>query len=646
MGCPLPFPHSAVSWDKPNTSMSIWESWRDPILINTVGHWAGVLLFSVTILLLLRNWKLHGITRVKLPLIAAGLALGWNLGSLIVVGWPGANPVWLATLITASFSMLTLLPAVLLQVVSRGRQGFITGIGYAVSIAAMSLHVTELFSMNGTLHQAALLLVAVGFGSLSVAAFAADCVATGKPDRSQCVSLICLFLFTTSFLHFGYHHTTSPWAAEITWHHIGVPVALIVLLKDYRFLLLDTFSRFLVNFGLAVVYVGALLALTVELRLWDVIRSSMFAAGGLLVALCVSLILFSQCRNAIQGWMNKAIFRRQSLATCKQAIESTANSARSEEDLLAQAASHVAEYFRTDQFAFSDLPSSDPVQVRAEALYGAEAGQPFRPEVRIPLRFSAGGNRLLYLGRRRGGQRYWSDDFLDLGQLGMVIVEQVERFRAEELKRLVSQAELKALRAQINPHFLFNALNTLYGTIDRRSTDARALVLNLADIFRYFLQGERTYISLADELRIVEAYLQIEGLRLGDRLSSEVLASEKSRSAMIPILTVQPLVENAVKHGVAPKAGPCRVIVKAEDVSTGLRISVQDMGLGLGKTQKSSSKGIGIGLENVRRRLLLSCGPDAALEIRTNSDGTTVSFVVPYGMAEHVLASQGARMPA
>lgn len=221
--------------------MSIRDSWRDPILINTVGHWAGVLLFLVTILLLVRNWRLHGVTSVKLPLIAAGLALGWNLGSLVILGWPGANPVWLAAVITASFSMLTMLPAVLLQVAVRARHRVITALGYLLSTAAMSLHVAELFSGSSFLHQTSLLVVAVGFACLSGVALITDWFLSGKPDRSQCISLICLFLFTSSFLHFGYDHTSSPWAAEITWHHIGVPVALIVLLKDYRFLLLDTF---------------------------------------------------------------------------------------------------------------------------------------------------------------------------------------------------------------------------------------------------------------------------------------------------------------------------------------------------------------------------------------------------------------------
>ena len=125
---------------------------------------------------------------------------------------------------------------------------------------------------------------------------------------------------------------------------------------------------------------------------------------------------------------------------------------------------------------------------------------------------------------------------------------------------MATQAELRALQAQINPHFLFDALNTLYGTIDRGSFEARRLVLNLSDIFRYFLQGNRSFISLAEELRIVKAYLEIEALRLGDRLETELDVGDSALSAMIPILSIQPLVENAVKHGVAAKPDRGRVV--------------------------------------------------------------------------------------
>ncbi len=421
--------------------------------------------------------------------------------------------------------MLTMLPAVLLQVVSQGRQRLVTAAGYAISFIAAGLHVGELFFPEAALHQTSLLLVVLGFGGLTAAALLKQCVKSPGPDRAQCISLICLLLFTSSFLHFGYRHTGSPWAAEITWHHIGVPVALILLLKDYRFLLLDTFSRFVVNFGLAAIYVGVLSAVTIEFRLWEILRSSMFAAGGLVVAVCLSLILFAHARNAVQAWINKVIFRRHSVASCRRRIELAGMTAASEEDLLTRSAVAVAEYLRTDEFAIgkpvADALASNTSLSLGEILPDHTTGEPFRPEARIPLRFSSGNSRYLYLGRRRGGQRYWSDDLLDMGQLGTTIVEQVERFRADELKCLVSQAELRALQAQINPHFLFNAFNTLYGSIDRSSTDARLMVLNLAEIFRYFLQGERTYISLSEELRIVEAYLQIERLRLGDRLSSD-----------------------------------------------------------------------------------------------------------------------------
>ena len=123
------------------------------------------------------------------------------------------------------------------------------------------------------------------------------------------------------------------------------------------------------------------------------------------------------------------------------------------------------------------------------------------------------------------------------------------------MQGLVSQAELKALQSQINPHFLFNSLNTLYGTIDRGNAEARRLVLNLAELFRYLLRSDRTLIEIEEELRIVRAYLEIEQLRLGTKLRIEINVDEAARRAGIPLLSVQPLVENAVKHGVAPKTG-------------------------------------------------------------------------------------------
>ena len=140
----------------------------------------------------------------------------------------------------------------------------------------------------------------------------------------------------------------------------------------------------------------------------------------------------------------------------------------------------------------------------------------------------------------------------------------------------------RVVQAQINPHFLFNALNTLYGSISRESHEARRLVLNLAEIFRYFLQGDRSFIPLSEELRIVQAYLEIEKLRMGERLEVEVKVSDAAKAAMIPILSVQPLVENAVKHGIAPQLAGGRVCLRAEICEGQLRVAVEDTGVGFG----------------------------------------------------------------
>jgi two-component system, LytTR family, sensor kinase len=606
---------------------------RDPIFINTVGHSAGLLLFGLIIVLLSRDWRAYGSGRIKLPLIAASLALCWNLGALIALGAPASRAPLIGIVLTASFSVLSLLPAVLLQVALQKRHPLLVVIGYGVSASAVVLHSLEAYRASFGPHQAALAFITVGFGALTAAALLQryrhrrDVTV----DRSEWISLGCLVLFTSSFLHFGYEHISSPWPTEITWHHLGIPVVLIVLLRDYRFLLLDTFIRFLVNSALAALYLTLLLLLWQRLFVPTSAHSGMFAAGIALVLVGLSLILFAHLRNLVQRWVSRVIFRRRSIDQCIKAIVKLSLAARSEDELLSLAAAQVASYLQADRFAVTGAVESRetglPILARGERR--AFLPRDFHPEANIPLRFSAGDARILEIGVRRGGQRYFSEDLAEMRQLGGAIVEQVERFRAEELRRLVSQAELRELQAQINPHFLFNALNTLYGTIDRRSHQARRMVLNLADIFRYCLQGDRTVIALSEELRIIEAYLEIETLRLGDRLQTTVVAEASTHATMIPILSLQPLVENAVKHGVAAKDGGGHVMVRAEHTAAGLLVTVADTGVGFDRSRAHPQNGMGRGLDNVRRRLAICYGPAADLAIVSSDAGSTVMFLVP-----------------
>ena len=246
-------------------------------------------------------------------------------------------------------------------------------------------------------------------------------------------------------------------------------------------------------------------------------------------------------------------------------------------------------------------------------------------EVVVPLRLPSRGTRYVLLGRRSGGRRYLSEDLAALGRAASVIVEQVEQFRESEMRRLVAQAELRALQSQIHPHFLFNALNALYGIIPKEAKGARETVLNLADIFRYFLETRKTFLPLEQELHIVKAYLEVEQLRLGDKLRTQLDVAPEALAMLIPVLSIQPLVENAVKHGIAPLPLGGLVRIDARQGASGaLEIRVCDTGSGFAKPGAG-----GIGLENVARRLELCYGPGTRLDIQSGSSGTTVSFAIP-----------------
>ena len=216
--------------------------------------------------------------------------------------------------------------------------------------------------------------------------------------------------------------------------------------------------------------------------------------------------------------------------------------------------------------------------------------------------------------------------------MAAVIGEQSEQNRDLETRRLVAQAELRALQSQIHPHFLFNALNALYGIIPREARGARETVLNLAEIFRYFLETKKTLVPLEEEMHIVKAYLDVERLRLGDKLKLEIRVTPEAESVAIPILSIQPLVENAVKHGIAPLAGGGLIQISADlDPEGALRISVRDSGPGFSKSNRT-----GVGLENVERRLELCYGGEARLTVDSGASGTEACVRIPAGSAKPV----------
>ena len=206
----------------------------------------------------------------------------------------------------------------------------------------------------------------------------------------------------------------------------------------------------------------------------------------------------------------------------------------------------------------------------------------------------------------------------------------------ERLRELTALSELKALKAQINPHFLFNTLNTISALIPVDQDKAEATVHDLADLFRYTLDtAEREFVPLNDELNFVDRYLRIERARFGKRLHVERSIDPESKNARVPPLILQPIVENALRHGVGhrKKGGTITISTTCNDHLCQVRISDDGPGIPEGKLEEVLSSGRG--LRNVNERLLNLYQESSGVAVESaEGKGTTFTLRFPRNRLE------------
>jgi len=203
--------------------------------------------------------------------------------------------------------------------------------------------------------------------------------------------------------------------------------------------------------------------------------------------------------------------------------------------------------------------------------------------------------------------------------------------RLERLERSFSEARLNALRMQLDPHFLFNALNTISSQVERDPKLARGMIEHLGDLLRLSLESkDRQEVPLAEEMVFLEHYLAIQKIRFGNHLRIETEIAPEVKYASVPCLLVQPLVENAIRHGISRRASGGTVIVSAQRVGNRLELRVLDDGVGLppGWTLENSG---GLGLSVTRQRLAgLYLDRETSFAVnRRASGGTEVEISLP-----------------
>jgi two-component system LytT family sensor kinase len=229
--------------------------------------------------------------------------------------------------------------------------------------------------------------------------------------------------------------------------------------------------------------------------------------------------------------------------------------------------------------------------------------------------------------------RLGPEDVRVVEEVAALVSAQIELAAVAEQGERLASAELRALRASISPHFIYNSLAAIASYIHSRPEEARELLTEFAAFTRYAFRGERQYVTLADELHYVEKYLRLEQARFGERLRLRVRVAPEVLHAVVPVLSLQPLIENAVRHGVESRVGPAMVQILGIDLGVDVEMRVCDDGDGMDTAQIAAAlrgDAGGIGVSNVDRRLRATFGDEYALQIDSAPGrGTTVVMTVP-----------------
>jgi two-component system LytT family sensor kinase len=577
-------------------------------LVHLVGFLIGAALYGLLFVLVVRR-RLDD----RLPLLTAVLGLIWNVIGLAAYGirdLAGHDPH--PYLIATAYSALGFLPAVVVDSVLRPRSGRAARIfvvfAYGVSTAAEALMFWS--AGHGVAPSAAALkMLTWSYAAIAIPVLVLTRRGDGPPRRW---SVVALAVFAISALHLSHSEGPhEPWFVELVGHHASVPLIFAILYQDFRFALADLFlKRALALFSLLAI--ASALYLGVEVPL---LRQHDFQADPVAVGVSVMLwagmaLLYPPLRRGAAWIVDRVILHR-------------ADYARVRDDI----ARRVAE-------------AGDPdavMRVLAEALRGPLAAEAIRVvggtdgDVAIPT--SDEPRYALLLGPLSGGRRLLSDELEMLDAVALMAARRIDALRLarerEEMTKLTTQAELRALRAQVNPHFLFNALNTIGYLIQTAPARAHATLMKLTSLLRGVLRSGEMAIALGDEIDLVAAYLDIERARFEERLQVEIDVPDALRRVRVPALIVQPLVENAIKHGIANSRGGGSVVVRIRAEREHLVIAVRNTGLPTSELEIAHGRRRGVGLANLDARLRHLYGDAARLALTATPNETCAEIVLP-----------------
>jgi hypothetical protein len=601
-------------------------------LLDVVGFLTGTVLFGLLFVMVMRPPDRAD----PFALATAALGLTWNVGELAACGLRSvgllASASWLGA---TAFAALGLLSAVVVHSVARPRAadavwrrraGQVTAfVVYGCAGAAGLMHIGRVLHGDAPPSSDGLIWLTVG---LVAAAGPLVIITRDQINSRRALWMLALAVFGVSALHLGrFHATRESMGVEVIGHHGSLWLAFAILYQDYRFAFADIFLKQ----ALALLALVAVIFSGYSMVAPLLARSSPLsdtAVGLLLASWTATALLYPLLRRGAAAFVDRLVLTRANYADLVPSLGDELQRCQSPEAVLSSAC-------RVLQRALS----AASVAWRARAL---DAGATFAAGD-VPIWTGEPPQYVLTIGPLAGGRRLLSDDAALLDRVAFLLARRIDAIRLtderyermlqeREMRTLTTEAELRALRAQVNPHFLFNALTTVAYLIQHAPARALVTLQRLTSLLRSGLRSEGAFTTLARERDLVACYLEIERERFEERLRFSVDIPEELLALPLPSFVVQPLVENAVKHGIANGAAGGTITVSAR-VDGDLVITVRNTGVPLDAHRTSA--GGGLGLKNVTRRLQHYYGRDGRLTLASDDDGATIArLCLPLSAAE------------
>jgi two-component system, LytTR family, sensor kinase len=593
-------------------------------LVHLVGFVAGVVLYAMLATMTVR-------TDDRIPFATAVLGLVWNSVALVIYGLhdfdlPAPIPHAWPWIVALAFSAVGFLPAVVVHsaVQSAGRRpgaSFLIRAAYAVSGTAAIIQVIDAGRGTPLPSRTALYILTIGYAVLIVAV---ALYSRRQPGWRRALTAVALAAFAVMALHLSQHAPGSDtWATELVGHHASLPLALVILYQDYRFAFADLFLKR----ALTLVALLSLIVTLYELLAAPLILPHLPQPGAVAALLglwTITALAYPRLRTAIHGVVDRLILRRVDYRRLRDSVAARVESLDSEPAILDDVCHTLAGALTAARVAWSD----------------ASPTETFAAVVRVPT--TDAPVYTITISGLTAGRRLLSDDFAMLDGVALLAARRLDALRVaqerygrdlreREILQLATQAQLTALRAQLNPHFLFNALTTIGHLMEAAPHRALETLFQLTSLLRAVLtRSDLALATLGDEIDIVRAYLSIERARFEERLSVTIDVPPALLTLPLPPLLIQPLVENAIKHGISPRKLGGTVIVAARATDDDLVVTVTDTGIGATPTDMARGRASGIGLANVNARLEHYYGAAATLLVRSTPGlGTTVEVSIP-----------------